>query len=462
MFDKTTYTDRRRALCRTLPTGVALFLGNDESPMNYAANCYDFRQDSSFLYFFCLDQPGLAAVIDLDEGKDILFGDDVDIEDIIWLGPQEPLRSKAEAVGVPDVRPSDQLAGFLRGALANGRRVHFLPPYRPANALRLESLLGIRRPDLKDYVSTPLRRAVASLRSVKSDAEVAEIELALAVTHAMYQAGYAAARPGARESAVRGAMEGVARSSGVPFSFPPIISVRGETLHNHHHGNRMEKGHLLVMDSGAESPRHYAADITRTIPVGGRFTDRQRGIYDAVLGAQLQAIHTIRPGRPYREIHLLAARIITDHLKALGLMKGNTDDAVSEGAHALFFPHGLGHMIGLDVHDMEDIGEAFVGYDETVQRSDQFGLAYLRMAKALQSGFVVTVEPGIYFIPALIDQWRAECRHADFINYDKVEEYRDFGGIRIEDDVLVTGTANRVLGPPIPKSVDELENILPA
>ena len=457
MFNATTYTQRRRRLKQQLGSGVVLFLGNDESPMNYTDNMYPFTQDSSFLYFWGLDAPGLAAVIDIDEDRDVLIGDDPDVADIIWTGPQPLLREKADAVGVSTTRPASALAEEVAKAVGQGRKIHFLPQYRAENQIKLEALLGLRAARVNEYVSVPLIKAVIAQRSVKTDEEVAEIEAALAVSYEMHTLGMREARPGRYEREVAGAVEGVAISGGGRLAFPVIFSKRGEVMHNHHYGNRLEAGDLVVNDSGACAPSHYASDITRTIPVSGTFSERQRAIYQAVLDAQMAAIEAMAPGVSFKDIHLLAARSMTSDLKDLGLMKGDVDEAVAAGAHAIFFPHGLGHQMGLDVHDCEGLGEDYVGYDETVQRSPQFGLCYLRLGKALQPGYVVTVEPGCYFVGPLLDQWRAEGKFDAFINYDAFDAYRGFGGVRIEDDVLVTDDGYRVLGRSIPKTIAEVE-----
>ena len=460
MFASGIYVQRRERLKKQIGSGVLLFLGNQESPMNYPANPFHFRQDSSFLYFFGLDSPDLAGMVDIDNDKDILFGDDVSVDDIIWMGDQPLLKERAALVGIEDVLTADKLQEAVKQALQKGRKVHFLPPYRPESALKLQTLLGIQTDRLSHYASEDLVRAVVEQRSVKIPEEAAEIELALDATYEMHTTAMRMAKPGVKESEIAGVVEGIALSHGGYISFPVILTINGQILHNHYHGNVLEEGQLMVNDSGAETAMHYAGDITRTMPVGGRFTPKQRDIYSVVLDAQLAAIEAIRPGIMNKEVHLNAAGVIVDGLKELGLMRGETEAAVKAGAHALFMPHGLGHMIGLDVHDMEDLGENYVGYDKTVKRSDQFGLAFLRLAKELQSGYVLTVEPGIYFIPALIDKWIKENNHPDFIVYDKVNEYRDFGGIRIEDDVLVTEDGSRVLGKPIPKTVAELEDIV--
>jgi Xaa-Pro aminopeptidase len=456
MFEKEIYVQRRRKLRGLVKSGLVLFLGNDESPMNYPANTYHFRQDSSFLYFFGLDAPGLAGVIDLDEEKEFLFGNDVDMDDIIWMGPQPLLRDRARAVGVRETRPLSHLEDLLGVALKQGRPVHFLPPYRPEKMNRIEKLLGICAGNVRDYASRELIKAVVKLRARKSAEEVEEIESALEITAAMYRAARAAIAPGVYEYDVCAHLLKEAQAGSGLTSFPSIVTVHGETLHNHGYANRLKKGDLLLIDSGAESRSHYAADITRTYPVSGTFTTAQKEIYSLVLKMQLEAIAAIKPGLHYREVHLLAARILVQGMKTLGLMKGDPDEAVACGAHALFFPHGLGHMMGLDVHDMEDLGENYVGYDGRVRRSDQFGLAYLRMARQLEPGFVLTVEPGIYFIPALIALWKAEKKNVAFLNFEKIDSFIGLGGVRIEDDVLITRQGCRVLGPGIPKKPAEI------
>jgi Xaa-Pro aminopeptidase len=457
MFAKKTYQQRRNKLARQVRSGLLLFLSNGESPMNYAANPYHYRQDSTFLYFFGLSFPGLAALIDVDSGRQTVFGDDLDLGDIIWMGPQPSLKSRCLKVGVSDVRPLADLPTVLQDAVRSGRPVHFLPPYRAENSLWLERLLGIRAEAVKNFASSEFVRAVVAQRSLKSPQEIAEIESALAVSALMYREAMAMARPGVYEREIAGRMEGIALAGGGRLAFPAIVTVHGETLHNHDHGNILKKGDLLLIDSGAEAASGYASDITRTVPVGGRFAARQQDIYETVLAMQLNAMAMIRPGVSYRSVHLKACELLVDRLKDMKLMKGDSAAAVAAGAHALFFPHGLGHMMGLDVHDMEDLGEAHVGYGDQAKRSQQFGLAYLRLARKLEPGHVLTVEPGVYFIPALIDQWSSTRMHAEFIRYAEVEKYRHFGGVRIEDDVLVTARGCRVLGPPIAKKPEDLQ-----
>jgi len=460
MFEAKTYIQRRTLLKKALNSGLALFLGNEESPMNYQANTYPFRQDSSFLYFFGLDTPGLAAIIDVQAGTDTVYGDDITLEDVIWMGELPKLKDRAAEAGIFMTAPLSKLQETIADAKKQGRPIHYLPPYRPESLARLSGLLGAPPQEIKKNVSAELIRAVVAQRSVKSEEEIGEMENALAVTRKMYLSALTTVRPGLYERDIVGAVDGIALAHGLQTAFPTILSVNVHVFHNPHHHNKLPKGRLLVMDAGASSALGYASDITRTIPVSGIFTQKQRGIYEIVLKGQLEAIASMKPGIKYKDIHLSTARTMAKGLKDLGLMKGDVEEAVAAGAHALFFPHGLGHMIGLDVHDMEGLGENYVGYDTTVSRSPQFGLAYLRMARELRPGFVLTVEPGIYFIPALIDQWRSEKRLTAFIDYARVEEYRDFTGIRIEDNVLITKDGRRVLGRPIPKKVKDIENTM--
>lgn len=453
MFHSETYVERRTVLQQHMHSGLILFYGNIELPMNYPANTYAFRQDSTFLYYFGIDIPGMSAVIDIDSGKTTIFGTDYELEDIIWMGDQPKLMDWAEMTGADAGQPADALQRVMEDARKAGRDVHCISPYRPEHEALFEKHLGVSRPE----PSVELIKAIVSQRSVKSPEEVAEIERAHAITYDMQVTAMRMARSGMSEREIYGRIEGIALAGGAQVSFPIILSVNGQVLHNHHHSNIMKDGDMLINDCGAETLKHYAADITRTIPVSGKFTSAQREIYEIVLGSQLKAIGLMKPGVTFKDIHIASAKYITDGLKSLGLMKGNTDEAVQAGAHALFFPHGLGHMMGLDVHDMENLGENYVGYSDGMERSDQFGLAYLRFARKLEPGFVLTVEPGIYFIPELIKKWQAENYIESFINYPRVEEYLNFGGIRIEDDVLITQESNRVLGESIPKTIAEIE-----
>jgi len=459
MFSADVYIERRNRLRAGVGVGLILFLGNEESPMNYTDNQYPFRQDSSFLYFFGLDCPGLAAVIDVDQGTECMFGDDLTVEDIIWAGPQPALKEKCSKVGISETAGLDKLPDTLNKAVQQGRKIHFLPQYRPENVLKIQQLLAIHPSAIPTLVSEQLIRAVVAQRSIKSEQEIAQIEEALDISYEMQTLAMKMSKPGVYEIQVASAMEAVVLSRGSAISFPTIFSVHGETLHNHYHGNKMQAGDMAVNDSGAESPLHYASDITRTVPVGGKFSRKQKEIYAIVLDSQEKAIEAVKPGVEFRNIHLLACRELASGLKDLGLMKGDIEQAVLAGAHSLFFQCGLGHMMGLDVHDMEGLGEEYVGYTDTIKRNPEFGFKSLRLAKALEPGFVITVEPGIYFIPELIDRWKAAQKNSQYINYELLETYRDFGGIRIEDDVLVTQTGCRELGRKIPKTIDDVEDI---
>ena len=503
MFAKETYIERRERLRARVQSGLVLLLGNDESPMNYAANAYPFRQDSTFLYFFGLDQPGLAAVLDLDDGTECIFGDDPSLDDIVWTGPRPLLRDRGQQIGVNRTAPSKELREVLSKAAKQGRTIHTLPPYRPEHSRgegilplssrgegilplssRGEGILplhsesdgcakrqrgkakmasrrksGTPSPQQLGRIrpSEQLIKAVVEQRSVKSPEEVEQIEIALDITARMQTAAMKIARPGVFEYEVAGAMEGIMASSGVRPAFPPIVSTHGEIMHNPYYGNRLKAGDIVVNDSGAESPLRYASDITRTIPIGGRFSPRQKEIYSIVLNAQERAIAAAAPGVEWRQVHRLAGVAVMEGLKELGLAKGDPQEAVAAGAHTLFFPTGVGHMMGLDVHDMEPLGEDYVGYTDTIKRNPEFGWRFLRLAKPVEPGYVITVEPGIYFIPELIDRWKAEGKHTQFIDYGQVEACRHFGGIRIEDDILITHNGCRILDPHIPKTVAEVE-----
>ncbi len=457
MFKKEVYIDRRNRLKKEMSSGLALIFGNSEASYNYPANTYHFRQDSDFLYFFGLDQPDFVGIIDIDNDKDYIFANDVDIEDIIWMGPQPTVKDQAALVGVEHTAPYTDLASFIESQKSTGRSIHFLPPYRGDRLVQMNQLWGADVATIKNDVSVELVKAVVKLRSIKDKYEIAEIEKAVDIAYDMHTTAMKMAKAGVIEREIAGTMEGISLAQGGPVSFPVILTINGQTLHNHYHGNTLTEGKMMIADAGAETTMHYSSDITRTTPVGGKFSQRQKEIYEIVLEANVKAIEAIKPGIEYREVHLLSCKVIAEGLKKLGLMKGDMDAAVNAGAHALFMPHGLGHMMGIDVHDMEGLGENLVGYNEKTIRSDQFGTAYLRLGRELQPGFVLTVEPGCYFIPELIEKWEKEGTNTEFINFDKVKTYLDFGGIRIEDDVLVTESGHRVLGKPIPKTVAEVE-----
>ncbi|MEM8906846.1 MAG: aminopeptidase P family protein [Bacteroidota bacterium] len=457
MFSTAIYRDRRAELLSKCSTGLLLFMGNEESPMNYQHNTYPFRQDSNFLYYFGLDQPNLLAIIDTEAGTITIYGNELSMDDIVWTGPQTSIATLAQAVGVEQTAPLSEVALALDRARQADRPIHYLPPYRAINQIKLQQWLDVPIDQLEAHASEALIEAVIEQRACKGAIEIAEMERALQTTAEMHLWAMRRGEPGIKESVLSGGIQSLAIAAGGALAYPAIVTVNGQTLHNHYHGNTLQSGQLVLGDFGAETDHHYAADITRTFPVDGVFTEQQKAIYQIVLDAEVGVIEALAPGVNYLDMHLLAARIIVEGLQGLGLMKGAADAAVAAGAHALFFPHGLGHLIGLDVHDMEDLGEDRVGYGLQMQRSTQFGLNALRLARQLKPGFVLTVEPGIYFIPELIEQWQSEGLHQAFINYAALSAYSDFGGIRIEDNVLITTNGARVLGPAIPKTIEEVE-----
>ncbi len=460
MFSKDVYIRRRRTLLAKMKeagqTGLILFVGNAEAPAQYKDNCYKWRQDSSWLYFMGLDEPLMAAILDIDSGSETLFADDVEIDDIIWMGPQPSVRSKADAVGIAHTAPYGALGQAIALARKSARKIHFLPPSRYYNTLKLMELLGCQQTGKE--ASEALVKAVISMRLIKEDIEIEAIDAACALGYEMHSVARDSIATGLVEQEIVGKMEGVALAGGWGVSFPTILTQHGETLHNHGHAAVIEPGKLMVIDAGVESNEHYASDFTRTYPTSGKFTAKQREIYQLVYDCNELAFSLTRPGITYREVHLATARKMLEGLQALGIVKGDLDEMVAEGIAGLFQPHGLGHNMGLDVHDMEDLGENLVGYDPDQTRATQLGLRSLRMARRLVPGHVITDEPGIYFIPALIEKFKKEGLGKDFVNYAKLEGYYDFGGIRIEDDVLVTADGARRLGPRrLPASPDEVE-----
>jgi Xaa-Pro aminopeptidase len=450
MFSKETYIARRKKLKETVSSGVLLFLGNELSAMNYVDNTYSFRQDSTFLYYFGIDQEGLSAIIDLDEDKEIIFGDELSIDHIIWMGNLPTLKERAEAVGA-ETRTSAELATCLQG-----RKVHYLPPYRPEHQIKLSNWLSMSINEVNTGVSEEMLVAISEQRIIKSSEEIAEMDDAASITADMHLTAMRFARPGMTEAQVAAKVREVALAQGNDVSFPIIATINGQTLHNHYHGNTIAEGDLFLLDTGASNKMHYAGDMTRTFPVGSKFTEKQKAVYEIVLEAFYESLNVLKPGVNYKEAHFAACETIFDGLKGLGITKGDTKEAVQNGAHALFMPHGVGHLLGLDVHDMENFGEEYVGYAGE-KKSSQFGLKSLRLGRTLKTGFAVTIEPGIYFIPELINVWKADNLHAEFINFDKLTDYLDFGGIRIEEDAVVTENGYKVLGKPLAKTVDEVE-----
>ncbi len=453
MFNKDIYIERRNTLKKLVGEGIIVFFGNNESPCNYPANAYyPMRQDSSFLYYFGQRRDGLVGIIDVDNDSEWLIGNDIDIEDIVWYGSVDSIADMAAQVGVEDTAPMAELKNIIARCKNN---IHFLPPYRHDTILQMQKL-GL---DYSDS-SLPLIKAVVKMRSTKSALEIAEIEKACAIGYEMHTTAMRVARPGLTEKYVGGLVDGVANSLGEKVSFATIFTQHGEIMHGTPSYNTLESGRLALCDAGAENAENYCSDHTRTFPVNGKFTQRQLDIYRIVEECHDYVLSVAKPGVRYKDVHFAVCRLMTERLKELGLMKGDVDEAVAAGAHAMFLPHGLGHMMGMDVHDMEGLGQIYVGFDEETRPNlEQFGTNCLRMGRRLQEGFVVTDEPGIYFIPALIDDWRAQGLHKDFLNYELLETYKDFGGIRIEDDVLITADGCRFLGekriPYHPKDIED-------
>jgi len=459
MFSKDTYVQRRLALKKSMKNGLGLFLGNSDSPMNYADNCYPFRQDSTFLYFFGIRKPDLAAIIDFESGEEIIFGNEADIDDIVWTGPLPSIADYAAMCGVSRTGSAQQLKELINKVSAQGRKIHYLPPYRANNILKIEHLLGTRTEQIGDGASLELIKAVIGLRAKKSTEEIDEIEKACAIGYEMHVAAMRLVKSAPDEQHIHAIVNSIPLKYGGMTSFTTILTQNGQTLHNHSHHLPIQPGRLMLVDAGAETIMGYASDFTRTFPSNGKFSPRQRDIYQIVLDTNNLALKLAKPGVTYQNVHLDCCRLITSRLKDLGLMKGDVDEAVAAGAHALFLPHGLGHMMGLDVHDMEDLGQIYVGYNSETRPIEQFGTASLRMGRKLEPGFVVTDEPGIYFIPELFAKWKRERINEHFINFDEVEKYLDFGGIRIEDDILITENGARRLGKKrIPAEMEDIEN----
>jgi len=453
MFQEKTYIERRKILKEKVGKGLILLFGNDESSMNYTDNTYHFRQDSTFLYYFGIQHPGLAAVIDIDNNREIIFGDNYTIDDIVWMGAQPTIVERAEKCGVKNVQPANKLYDVLN---TTKQAIHFLPLYRPESKIKLHELTGILPKDIATKFSVELVKAVVSQREFKSDEEISEINRAVDISVDMHVAAMKFAKPGMTEAQVTAEIYKIAIAAGGNISFPIIATINGQTLHNHYHGNTIKEGDLFLIDAGYESPMCYAGDLSSTIPVGKKFSAEQKDIYQLTLDSHQAAVDALGLGVPFKNAHIAAGKTIFEGMKSLGFTKGNTDDAFEAGAHALFFPCGTGHMMGLDVHDMEDLGEVWVGYDGQ-PKSTQFGLKSLRLAKPLQPGHVFTIEPGIYFIPELIDLWRGQNKFNEFINWEKVNSYRNFGGIRNEEDFVMTENGAQLLGKPKPKTVDEVE-----
>jgi Xaa-Pro aminopeptidase len=454
MFSKQTYMARRAKLKKTIGSGLLLFIGNDESGMNYADNTYHFRQDSSFLYFFGLPYAGLSAIIDIDNDKEIIFGDELTIDDIVWMGIQPTLKEKSEAAGITEVRPSKDIAAYLKNAQQKKQTIHYLPTYRAEHQVKLFAWLGVvpgtEKPS-KDFIM-----GVVNMRNNKTAEEIAEIDKACIVTADMHIAAMHTVRPGIHESDVAAAVAQVAFSHNYELSFPTIATINGQTLHNHEHGHLIKSGDMLLLDAGAETEMGYCGDMSSTICADAKFTKRQKDVYDVQVASHEAAVAALRPGVPFVDVYEKALCVIWDGMKNLGFAKGDSMEAVKAGACAMFMPCGLGHMMGLDVHDMENLGEVYVGWNG-VPKSTQFGRKSLRLGRPLEPGFCLTIEPGIYFIPELMDLWKSEHKFTDFLNYDKLATYKDFSGIRNEEDYLITETGARLLGKKVPIHTEDVE-----
>jgi Xaa-Pro aminopeptidase len=459
MFSRDTYIARRQHLKKSVSKGLLLFLGNEETGMNYTDNTYHFRQDSTFLYYFGLDKAGFAAIIDVESGEEWIVGDEITMDDVIWAGPQATLRDQAERVGIAHILPKAALESKIKGSLSTGRDVHFLPPYRPEHTFKLHQWTEWSLAEIPQKTSLEFIHAVINQRSYKTDEEIIELDKAVNITGQMHLNAIRATHAGKYEYEIVGTVHGTARSGGGDLAYPIILSVDGQTLHNHYHGNRLASGRLVLGDFGAETATHYAGDITRTWPVDKAFTQQQKEIYQIVLEANLNVINSLRPDVKYLDCHLIAWRTIAEGLKNLGLLKGDVDEMVELGVPGLFMPHGVGHMMGMDVHDMENLGEEYIGYREGLTRSSILGLKSLRLAKELEAGFVLTVEPGLYFIPELIHLWETQGKFEQFIDYTKLKAYYGFGGVRIEDNYLITTNGAQLLGDPIPKTISEIEGL---
>jgi len=457
LFNDKTYIERRQKLISHVKEGLILLLGNNDSPMNFKDNIYPYRQDSTFLYFIGISKPNVASVMDCDSGTTHLFGDDPTIDEIVWTGPQESLNTMGDKVGINSVNSYNELIKTIQNARAKNRSIHFLSPYRDDHKILLHRMLDISIDSIEERASLKLVQGIADQRLYKSSEELDEIEMAVNITGQMHQTAMEMARPGMKEQEIVSKLLEIAIAHGGFYSFPPIVTIDGETLHNHYYGNTLSKGDLLLVDAGAETEMGYAGDMTRTFPIGQKFTDIQKTLYQIVLDSHLKAIEALKPGVSFKEVHLIASKTLVSGLKELGLMKGDMDDAVHQGAHAMFFQCGLGHLMGLDVHDMENLGEENIGYAPDMKKSTQFGLKSLRLGRNLEEGFVLTVEPGIYIIPALIDMWKADKKFEQFINYAELEKFREFGGIRIEEDFVITRNGSRRLGKEIAKTIEDIE-----
>ena len=460
MFEKEVYKLRREELKKLVKDGLIIIMGNSESPMSYKANAYEFVQDSTFLYYFGLNSPDLIGVIDIDNNNEFILGKEFTIDDIIWMGQQKTFKEQALEVGIQNFIEREEIFNIIKKAKENNQKIHFTNQYRDSNIIQLSEILDISLKDIEEKFSELLVESIIKMRSIKEDREIKEIEKAVNITRKMHLAAMKNVKADMKAYELVAILESEAKKHNATMSFHTIGTVEGQVLHNHLHQNRFKDGDLVLLDCGARLENGYCGDMTTVFPVSKKFSKDQKMFYNLLIKMFEKAEEVTKPGITNKEVHLEVCKVLAKGMVDLGLMNGDIDDIVSSGAHALFFPHGLGHMLGLDVHDMENFGENRVGYDSEIKRDTQFGLKSLRLGKKLEPGFVLTIEPGIYFIPELIKKWKTQELHKDFINYAQVERYLDFGGMRYEGDFIITDSGNRRLGKKMPKIYEEVEDIL--
>lgn len=447
-FPREIYVQRRAQLSTSLSSGKILLLGNGHTAINFKDNYNQFRQDSCFLYYLGINLPYVHAVIDIDNEQVTLYGDEVTMDDIIWIGDQEPLQQIAEAAGISKVKPLAQLSADLTG------KIYYLPPYRAEHKLLLSQLLDTH----KLSPSTELIKSIAEQRNTKAPEEIKELHRAATISNRVHEQVIRQTHIGCHEYELVAKATEVAYAHQTRWAYSPILTTQGQILHNHNHSLQAQEGDMILFDGGVELESGYCGDLTRTFPVGNKFTSLQKELYQITLDAYKTAVDLCHPGTAFKSIHLKASEKLVEGLIALGWMKGDPEEAVAAGAHTVFFQCGLGHMIGLDVHDMENLGEEYVGYDGEA-KSTEFGLKSLRLGRNLKTGYCMTIEPGIYVIPQLIDLWAAENKHASFIDYKQVVAHKDFGGIRIEDDFTITENGAEKLGDHLALEISEIENL---
>lgn len=456
MFDKEIYVERRKKLKENFKDGIILIPGNNYSPLDCKDNCYPFLQDATFRYYFGLSHPGLVGIIDIDNDKEIIFGNDYTISDIVWMGKQKYLKELVFEVGIKSFIEIEELKSYL----VKRKNIRFTNQYREDIKNFISSLIDINPFNFDDYTSFELVNAIIAQRNIKSDVEIKEIEKAVNITKEMHLAAIKNVRIGMKEFELVAEVEHATKKNNAYFSFQTILTKNGQILHNHYYGNTLKSGDLVLLDCGAINENGYCGDMTTTFPVSGKFSERQKLIHNIVRDMFDKAVDISKVGVFYRDVHLEVCKVMAENFKKIGLLKGNVEELVSKGAHALFMPHGLGHMLGMTVHDMENFGEINVGYDEEIQKSKQFGLSSLRLGRRLQIGYVFTIEPGIYFIPDLFEKWKKEKLYEEFLNYEEIEKYMDFGGIRMERDILITENGAKILGESFPRTADEIEEFM--